>query len=196
MDQDFQNPQSIRTQSPAISEKKDTLEEIKSTKIVDLLLIALIGYFFLSLFAAIYFITITKINLTRLSQLVSLSSNIGKNSLNIPICVPSTNNTALRTSFLENEYAGKIQSLDDSLSSKSANFHSSVTLFLPNGSLFTYYITKNEINRLVVFDDLQFTSEKASIKSLKAGDRISIKETINLKLPPKQGKTRIEITKY
>lgn len=162
----------------------------------ELILAVFVGYFFLSIFAAIYFVNLTKVNLFRLTQIASVTSNISRSSLEIPLCVAPSNQLALKASYLENEYIGNVYSIEPDFSSQSAKLRSSITLKARSGDLFTYYITKDENERLKVFDDIKFTEESRSIASLKVGDRISIKERLNLRLPPTNSKVTIEITKY
>lgn len=151
-----------------------------------------IGYIVMSFLAAVYFLTATNSKLFNLNQIASLTTNQTTPSLDIPICISRTNQTALRASILENEYGGKIQSLQEDISSESAEFHSTITL-QRGRDLFTYYISKEEIKRVTFFDSREGGIKYRTIQGLRVGDTAIIRETLNLRRPPEDSKTKIEI---
>lgn len=152
-----------------------------------------IGYLAISFVAAVYFITITNTKLFNLNQIASLSTNIPTRSIDIPLCLPETNQTALRSSILENEYTGRVSSFQDNISTQSATIHSSITLQQGN-NLFTYFINNAEIQRLTLYnprdDDYQ---KNRTINGIRVGDSVRIRETLNLRSSPKDSKTKIEV---
>lgn len=99
------------------SDEKKHLHVPKSTLIIFWVFVA---YFILSIVAAAYFVTTTKVKLFNLNQIASLSTNVATQSLDLPICISRTNKSALRSSILENEYGGKVSSFAPDISSQSA----------------------------------------------------------------------------
>lgn len=170
-------------------QEQETHHVPKSTLIIFWLFI---GYIFLSFVAAVYFITTTNSKIFNLNNIISLTDNQTTASIDIPICFSRTNQTALRSSILENEYGGKIQSLQEDISSESAEFHSTITL-QRGSNLFTYFITKEEIKKLTFFDPREGGIKYRTIQGLRVGDTAIIRETLNLRRPPEDSKTKIEI---
>lgn len=149
-------------------------------------------YLVLTIIAAVYFLTITKVKIFNLNNLASLSSNLSPSqSIDLPICVARTNKSALRSSVLENEYGGRVKSFDADISSQSADFHSTITIEKGLNNLFTYFIDKDEIKKTVFYNGTE--TKYRSIDGLEVGDSVVIRETINLRRPPSDSKTKIEV---
>lgn len=151
-----------------------------------------IGYIVLTFLAAVYFVTTTKTKIFNLSQIASQTSNTPESSLDLPICFPRTNRIALNSSILENKYSGKVASFQTGLSSESATLDSSITL-QRGSNLFTYYINNNEIDRVTFYDPRANAIKHRTIEGLKSGDAVIITEQLNLRRPPNESKTKIEL---
>lgn len=179
---------------PIFEEEEEKNKHLRITK-SEIVLIILIFYFFISIFAAVIYINKAESNVYKLSQLATSNLNKGTKAIDLPVCLPKQNTTALRSSTLENTYSGSIESVDDGLASKSAKFYGSITLRIPGQKLYTYFINKTDQNKINLIDNSKFTEELGTITPLKPNDRIEIKETIRLNSSALDSKSRIEITK-
>lgn len=181
----------LKTTEPQKEENNSSKGVPRSTLIIFWIFI---GYLALSFVAAVYFITTTKTQLFNLNRIASLTSNITPKSIDLPLCTSEINQIALRTSMLENEYAGRISSFQrDIPSSQSSTLNSSITLDA-GGNLFTYFISNNDMDRLTLYNPRDEDYQKnRTIQGVRVGDSVTIRETLNLKLPPAESKTKIEV---
>ena len=174
---------------PSDPEDKNKRHVPRSTLIIFWIFIM---YFCGSIVAAAYYLSITDSKIFNINQILSLSSNLSPSSIDLPFCYSPTSKTALRSSILENEYSGKVHSFQTDISSQSAQFHATITLQRGN-NLYTYFINKSEIKRLVFFDPHSGEIKYRSIDGLQVGDTAIIREVLNLRRPPNDSKTKIEV---
>lgn len=174
---------------PVTHEEKKTRHVPKSTLIIFWLFVI---YFVITIIAAVYYMTITRVKIFNLNNLASLSSNLtSTESLDLPICVSRTNKSALRSSVLENVYGGRVKSFDLGLASKSADLNSMITIEKGFNNFFSYYINNDEIRKVTFYNGSD--TKYRTLEGLEVGDSVVITETINLRRPPNQSKTKIEI---
>lgn len=194
MDQNPQQPPQIKKPIPIILPPDETeKEEDKSVPRSTLIIFWIfIGYLALTFVAAVYFVTSTNVKIFNLNEIAFQSSNLPQKSIDLPICLPKTNQVALSSSVLENRYSGTVASFKENTSTESANTHSSITFQVGN-ELFTYFINKNDIGKLTFYDPRSISSKRGTIEGLKVGDSALIIETLNLNLPPQDSKTKIEL---